>query len=100
MPGSDDEPSGRLGPPGAIAHRGLAPRSLGRHPGRGLALATAVRMVAWIHDHTPDLGPLAQVAGSPRLAEVLVLVIEVAHLAHDGHATQRHSTHFSRRQAG
>src|SRR6266480_4316934 len=47
MTRSDDESSGRLGPPGPIPHGGLAPRCLGRHPRRGLALATAVRMVSW-----------------------------------------------------
>src|SRR4029079_945973 len=78
MPRSDDESSGRLGPPGAIAHGGLAPGGLGRHPGRGLALSTAVRMVTWVHDHAPDLGPLPQVPGTAGLAEVLVLVVEVA----------------------
>src|ERR671922_2770498 len=59
MPRADDQPSGRLGPPGAVAHGGLAPRGLGRHPGRGLALATAVRMVARVHDDSADLRALA-----------------------------------------
>src|SRR6266511_1246921 len=98
MPGPDDEPSGRLVDPRAVAHGGLAPRSLGRHPGRGLAFTTAVRMVTWIHDNAADLGPLAQVTGTARLAEVLVLVVEVADLADGGHAAQRDATHLARRQ--
>src|SRR3990170_2547901 len=59
MPRTDDQASGRLGPPGAIAHGGLAPRGLGRHPGRGLALTTAVRMVTRVHDDAADLRALA-----------------------------------------
>src|SRR5687768_16681551 len=89
MPRADDQASGRLGPPGAVAHRGLAPRGLGRHPGRGLALATAVRMVTRIHDDPADLRALAHVPGAAGLAKVLVLVIEVAHLADRGHARHR-----------
>src|SRR5918993_4151564 len=50
MPRTDDQSSGRLGPSGAIAHGGAAPRGLGRHAGRGLALTAAGRMVARIHD--------------------------------------------------
>src|SRR5512141_1382274 len=61
---ADDQASGRLGPAGPIAHRRLAPRRLGRHPRRGLALATAVRMVTRVHDDAPDLGPLAHVPGA------------------------------------
>src|SRR6185436_20025146 len=99
MPGPDDQASGRLRPPGAIAHGGLAPRGLGRHPGRGFALTTAVRMVAWIHDDAADLGALAEVPGTPRLAEVLVLVVEVADLADRGHAADRYAAHLAGRQA-
>src|SRR4029450_8891796 len=77
----DDQSSGGLGPTGAVAHGRLAPRSLGRHPRRGLAFATAVRMVTRVHDDTSDLGPLAQVPGTAGLAEVLVLVVKVAPLA-------------------
>src|SRR4029078_5592935 len=46
MTRSVDEPSRCLRATGPITHRGLAPRRLGRLPRRGLALATAVRMVA------------------------------------------------------
>src|SRR5688572_18342338 len=99
MPRSDDQTSGRLGPPGAIAHGGLAPRGLGRHPGRGLALATAVRMVARVHDDPTDLRALAHVPGATGLTEVLVLVVQVADLSDGGHATHRDAPHLARRHA-
>ena len=95
---ADDQPPGRLGAPGAVAHRGLAPRRLRRHPGRGLALAAAVRMVTWVHDDAADLRPLAHVAGAAGLAEVLVLVVEVADLADRGHAADADPPDLARRQ--
>src|SRR5512134_3959952 len=85
MARADDEPSGRLGAAGAIAHRGLAPRRLGRHPRRGLALATAMGVVAGVHDDAAHLRSLAQVTGATGLAEALTLVIEVADLADRRH---------------
>src|SRR4249919_896520 len=99
MPRADDEPSGRLGPSGAIAHGGLAPRGLRRHPRRGLAFATAMRMVARVHDDPADLRALAHVPGAAGLAEVLVLVVEVADLANSGHALHRHAPHLAGREA-
>src|SRR6478736_9891982 len=98
MPRTDDETPGRLGPSGAVAHGGLAPRGLRRHPGRGFAFATTMRMVARVHDDTSDLGPLAHVPGTAGLAEVLVLVVEVADLADGGHALHRDASHLARRQ--
>src|SRR6476646_5509759 len=97
MPRADDEPSGRLGPSGAVAHGGLAPRGLRRHPRRGLAFAPAVRMVARVHDDPTDLRALAHVPGAAGLAEVLVLVVEVADLADGGHAQHRDATHLAGR---
>src|SRR5688572_29153084 len=70
-----------------MAHGGLPPGCLGRHTGGGLALAAAVRMVPRVHDHTPDLGPPAHVSHAAGLAHALVLVVEVAHLAHGRHAS-------------
>src|SRR5215213_5730931 len=99
MTRADDESSGRLGTTGPIAHRRLAPRRLGRHPGRGLALASAVRMVAWVHDDATNLRPLAQMARPAGLAEVLVLVLEVADLADGRHAAHRDPAHLARRHA-
>src|SRR6187401_1962215 len=99
MPRTDDETPGRLGPSGAVAHGGLAPRGLRRHPGRGFAFATTMRMVARVHDDTSDLGPLAHVPGAAGLAEILVLVVEVADLADGGHATHRDAPHLARRHA-
>src|SRR6476620_7541087 len=98
MPRADDEPPGRLGPPGAVAHGRLAPRGLGRHPGRGLAFATAVRMVTWVHDDATDLRALAHVPGAAGLAKVLVVVVQVADLADGGHAEHREATHLNRRE--
>src|SRR6476620_6603510 len=98
MPRTDDETPGRLGPSGAVAHGRLAPRGLRRHPGRGFAFATTMRMVARVHDDTSDLGPLAHVPGTAGLAEVLVLVVEVADLADGGHAAERHAPHLARRE--
>src|SRR6185503_11478768 len=80
-PRADDQRAGP-GAAGAVAHGGLAPRRLRRHAGRGLALAAAMWMVTRIHDDAPDLRSLAHVAGAAGLAEVLVLVVQVAHLAH------------------
>src|SRR5689334_1423199 len=96
MSRADDEASGGLGPPGAVAHRGRAPRRLGRHAGRGLAFATTVRMVARVHHHATHLGPLAHVARAPCLAKVLVLVIEVADLPDGRHASHRDAAHLAR----
>src|SRR6188472_1513588 len=95
MPRTDDETPGRLGPSGAVAHGGLAPRGLRRHPGRGFAFATTMRMVARVHDDTSDLGPLTHVPGAAGLAEVLVLVVEVADLADGGHAAHRDAAHLA-----
>src|ERR1700704_4227138 len=97
MPAADDETSGGLGTPGAIAHGRLAPRRLGRHARRGLALPAAVRMVARVHDDAAHLGPLAEVTGPTRLAEVLVLVIEVADLADRRHALERQAADLAGR---
>src|SRR5215212_907615 len=94
---SDDQASGRLGPPGAVAHGGLAPRRLRWHARRRLALAATVGMVARVHHHAADLRALAQVAGAAGLAEVLVLVVEVADLADRRHAAERDATHLARR---
>src|SRR5436190_2839164 len=99
MTRADDQSSGRLRPAGAVAHGRLAPRRLGRHPGRGLALAAAVRMVTWVHHHAPDLRPLAEVPGAAGLAEVLVLVLEVADLADRGHAARTPAAHLAGREA-
>src|SRR6188472_266573 len=95
MPRADDEPLCLLGPSGAIAHGGLAPRGLRRHPRRGLAFATAVRMVARVHDDPTDLRALAHVPGAAGLAEVLVLVVEVADLADGRHAAHRDPAHLA-----
>src|SRR5829696_3054099 len=83
-PRADDQPAGPRAP-GAVAHCGLAPRRLRGHARRGLALAAAMGMVARVHDDTADFRSLAHMTGPPGLAEVLVLVIQVADLADRGH---------------
>ena len=67
---------------------GLPHGVLGGMPVGRLALAAAVRMVARVHDHAADFGPLAHVPGAAGLAQVLVLVVEVADLADRGHAAR------------
>src|SRR3954452_10209532 len=99
MTRSDDQPSGRLGATGPIAHRRLAPRRLGRHPRRGLALATAVRMVTRVHHDAPNLGTLAEMPGPAGLAEALVLVVEVADLPDRRHAAEADPAHLARRES-
>src|SRR5829696_3124011 len=98
MPRADDE-STRSSAPGSIAHRGLAPWRLRGHARRGLALAAAVRMVPRVHDDAADLGPLAHVPRAAGLAEVLVLVIEIADLSDRGHAADADPAHLTRGQA-
>ena len=67
---------------------GLPHGVLGGIPVGRLALATTVRMVARVHDHAAHLGPPAHVPGAAGLADVLVLVVEVADLADGGHAAR------------
>src|SRR5687768_7634292 len=83
---------------GAQAHRRAAPHGLRRHAGRLLALATAVRMVARVHRRATHLRPSAHVARATGLADLLVLVVEVAHLADGRHALDAHAAHLVRRQ--
>src|SRR3990172_1605568 len=65
VPRTDDQPVRSVvllaGP---MTHRRLAPWRLGRHPGRGLAFAPAMRVVARRHSHAPDLGTLAHKTGA------------------------------------
>src|SRR5687768_6975504 len=83
---------------GAQAHGRASPLGLRRHAGRLLALATAVRMVARVHRRATHLRPTAHVARATGLADLLVLVIEVAHLADGRHALDAHAAHLVRRQ--
>src|SRR5215218_11106781 len=99
MPRPDDEPTGCLVHSSAVAHGGLAPRRLRRHAGGALALTAAMRMVARVHDDAANLGPPAHVTRATGLAQVLVLVVEVAHLADRRHAAHAHAPDLARRQA-
>src|SRR6185436_13666965 len=98
IPATNDHLAGRLVLAGAQPHGGLAPGRLGWHAGRGLALTTAVRMVAGVHHHAADLGAPPHVAAASGLADVLVLVIQVAHLADRGHAGGVHPPHLAGRE--
>src|SRR5688572_16635713 len=84
---------------GAQAHGRTSPLGLRRHAGRLLALATAVRMVARVHRRSAHLGPSTHVARTAGLADLLVLMVEVAHLADGRHALDAHPAHLARRQA-
>src|SRR5664280_2339422 len=81
-----------------VPHRRLSPRRLGGHSRRGLALAAAVRMVAWGHRDAPGLRTKAHVAGPAGLPEALVLVVEVGDLPDRRHAAQRDASHLARRK--
>src|SRR5215472_4294799 len=68
----------------AVAERRRAPRGLRVAGGAGLALTTAVGMVARVHRRTPDRRPDAEPAAASRLAARLVLVLDVTDLADGG----------------
>src|SRR5829696_6635806 len=74
------------------------PRRLRGHARRGLALATTVRVIPRGHRDTADLRTLAHVARAAGLAEVLVLMIQVADLADGRDAAERHAAHLARRE--
>src|SRR5439155_8596696 len=95
---TDDHLSGRLVLAGAQPHRGLAPWCLRRHPGRRLPLAAAVWMVARVHHHAANLGAPAHMAAPSRLADVLVLVLQVADLSNRRHAVGAHPPHLPGRK--
>src|SRR5439155_26828632 len=81
------------------AHVGLTPRRLGWHARRGLALATTVRVVTRGHDRAAHRRAAAHVPRATGLADLLVLVVEVAHLADGRHADGPHPPHLTRREA-
>src|ERR1019366_829463 len=56
-------------------------------------------MVARVHDHAADLGTLAEMASPAGLAQILVLVVEVADLADRGHAPDADPADLTGRQA-
>src|SRR6267142_1646383 len=84
-------------PPRLVALGGLAPW---RHRviALALALAAAHRVVDRVHDRAAHRGPEALPAHAPGLADRDVLVIEVADLAHGGHAVERDQPHLARGQ--
>ena len=78
---------------------GLAP---GSHrtgvTNRCAALATAVGVVAGVHDGTTAAGTDAHVALTASLAQVDVLVVDVGDLADNCGAVDRHIAHLTRGQ--
>ncbi len=85
---------------GFVAHCGLAPR--GNRAGtahRALALAAAVRVIAGVHYRAAHCRAPAHVALAAGLAEIDILVIDVANLADRGNAVHRHVAHLAGGQA-
>ena len=64
----------------------------------GLAFAAAHGVVHRVHGHAPDVGPFAQPAFAPGLAQGDVFLLHVAQLADGGPAVQRHHAHLAGRQ--
>src|SRR5690348_1733679 len=85
--------------PRLVAARGLAPGRHGVAAAGGLALATAVRMVDGVHGDAADGRADAQPALAAGLAQLDVLVLEVADLADRGHAVQVDAADFAAHQA-
>ena len=90
---------GLLGVSRLIAECGLAPRSAGTgSTDRALALTAAVRVVVRVHDGAADRRADAHVAGTAGLADVHVLMVDVADLADDCDAVRADETDFAGRQ--
>src|SRR5581483_1201997 len=83
----------------AVAKRGLAPRGLRVAARAGLALATAVGVVARVHRRPANRRPDAEPAAAPRLAGQLVLVLDVTDLPDRGLAVHVHAAQLARRHA-
>ena len=82
-----------------ITHSRLAPG--GNRTGtadRGAALTTTVRMVVGVHDGAADGGTDTHVTGTAGLADVDVLMVDVADLADDCDAVRADETDFAGRQ--
>src|SRR5579862_9562541 len=65
-----------------VAQRGFAPGRLRLPTDRCAALATAVRMIARVHNGSTDGRTPAQVTRAPGFADAAVLMIDIADLAH------------------
>src|SRR5579872_278593 len=98
FPASNDQlAAGLLRLPGAVAKGRLAPRRLRVAARAGLALASTVRVVGGVHRRAAHGRALALPARAARFAAGLVLVLQVADLAHRGHAADVHAAHLARR---
>src|ERR1700694_3494622 len=93
-------PCGRLLPrvfaAGAISERRLAPGCLRVAARAGAPPTTTVRMVEGVHGDAAHGGPLAAPAVFAGLADVLVLVLDVADLADGRVADDRHAPDLAR----
>src|SRR5207249_10951035 len=85
---------------GPMAGRRLAPGRLRLAAGAGSALPTALGMVEWIHRHAAHRGTLAPPAALAGLADILVLVLDIADLAHGRVADDRDPSNLARRHPG
>src|SRR3954452_16661712 len=81
-----------------VAERRHAPRGDRMAPGRGGALAAAVRMVDGVHRRAARLGADALVTAAAGLSDRDVLVLCVADRADGGSAVDRDHAHLARRQ--
>src|SRR5919108_3556739 len=92
---ADDHQSGLLVAPRTVAERRLAPRGLRTPAGTRAALAASVRMVERVHRRATYGRALSAPAALARLADVLVLVLDVADLANRGVARDRDPSHLT-----
>src|SRR5579862_3928524 len=97
LPAFRDYPVGPAVMPRLRAERRESPGRL-RVVALHAAFATAMRMVHRIHGYPAHRGAAAMPAGPARFTVGHVLVIEIAHLAHRGHAVQSKPPHLARRQ--
>src|ERR1019366_6456251 len=86
LPATHDHAVGLLVAAGAVAECRLAPWGLRVPTGAAATLAASVRVVERVHGHAAHRGPPAPPTRLARLADVLVLVVGVADLAHGGEA--------------
>src|ERR1051326_3027767 len=94
-----DELVGRLAAAGLLAHGHLAPLGLRLAADGRFALATAMRMVAWVHGRAANGGAEAHVARSAGFANRDRGVLGITDLAQGGHALDEHEAHLARRES-
>ena len=65
---------------------------------RGTAFAAAMRVINWVHRHTAVMRSPTLPAGSTRLPQLLVLVVDVADATDGRSAIDQDTSHFTRWQ--